>query len=186
MLPALAFFLASGADYLFQKSKLLLLILLPILIFSFSSFYHELHQHYPNDQFESWGYAYQDIFTNLPDHQRFLISNTDYNLLTPHIFYQKIDPLYLQDPNFTDQPQENIYQDFSGYQSSPNNYLITNWNGDTLEQVKNKTQTGDLILLKQLKDIPGDMDLSNLESFKLIRQVKDPYQNFLYQLILKE
>ena len=186
MLPALAFFLASGAEYLFHKDKIILLALLPIFTFSFFSFYHELHQHYPKDQFESWGFAYQDIFTNLPEHQRFLISNTDYNLLTPHVFYQKISPLYLQDANFTDQPQDNIYQDFTGYQTSPNNYLITNWNGDTLNQVKDKAQTGDLILLKQLKDIPGDMDLANLESFQLIKQVRDPYQNLLYQVILKK
>jgi 4-amino-4-deoxy-L-arabinose transferase-like glycosyltransferase len=186
MLPALAYFLATGADYLYQKSKILSLLLLLVTVFYFSSFLHELNNHYPKDQFESWGYGYQDIFTNLPDYNRFLISNTEYNLLTPHAFYQKIDPHYFQDPSFSDQPQDNILEDFTGYQSSPVSYLITNWNGDTLEQVKNKTHSGDLILLKQIKDIPGNMELSNFENFEIVKQVRDPYQNLLYQLILKK
>ncbi len=186
MLPALAYFLAVGANYLYYKNKILIFTIFLVSLFSFSSFLHELHQHYPKDQFQSWGYAYKEIFSNLPKHQRFLISNTDYDLLIPHAFYQKIDPRYFQNSSFSDQPQNNIYQDFTGYQTSPNNYLITNWNGDTLKQVESKIQPGDLILLKQLKDIPGDMDLSSLESFELIRQVRDPYQNLLYQLILKK
>lgn len=186
ILPALAYFLGLSLYSLLQRSKLAFLLITTLSIFSFSSFFHELHQHYPKDSFESWGYGYQELFSNLPQHQRLFISNTNYDLLSPYVFYQKVDPRLLQDPEFTDQPQDNIISNFTDYTLGQDNYFITNWQGDTLQNIKDFAQSGDLFILRQLKDIPGDMNLSDLENFQLINQIRDPYQNLLYQVILKQ
>ncbi|GEM_PF-6366736 len=176
----LSFFFGCALDFIFLKFKIIFIVFCLFFIYSCFSFYHEYQTHYLTNQYQSWGYGYQQLFSNLPNHQRLFVSNLNYDLVTPFVFYQKHSNQILND-----QSTENIFQDFSGFKIN-STYFITNWKGNTLDQIKNFAQPNDLFILKQLKDIPGDMDLANFDGFKLINQIKDPHQTLLYQVILKE
>lgn len=183
LLPAISYFLGKGADYLFAKYKAILFFIVILFLYFLASFLHEYHIHYPTDQYQSWGYGYQELFSSLPNTQnRVFISNPNYNLLNPYIFYKKIDPKIYQ-RNFIDQPSP--IDSVLGYQLVKA-YFITDWKGDTLKKIEDLAKNGDIFVLTQLKDIPGDMILDKLSGFTLQKVIYNPLGQPIYQIIQKQ
>lgn len=184
VIPAIVYLYSLAFSTLWSKSKTISYLFLIALIFCFLSFLHEYRTHYPKDHYQSWGYGYQEVFQNedLKNYPLY-ISNPNYNLLNPYLFYQKPDLRILQS-GFIDQPKL-LTDGLEGYELDRTRFII-NWHGDTLETIKNIAKPGDIFVLTQLKDIPGDMILDKFTGFNLINVIKTPLDQPLYQIIQKQ
>lgn len=183
LLPAIAYFLGKGVDFLYARYKTILIIISMFFIYYLASFLHEYSAHYSTDQYQSWGYGYQQLFESIPNTEADIyISNPNYDLLKPYLFYKKIDPKLYQN-NFTDQPT--AINSLLGY-SLDKAHFITDWKGDTLKKIADTANSGDIFVLTQLKDIPGDMILDNLTGFTLQKVILNPFGQPIYQIIQKQ
>lgn len=174
ILPPLVFFTAQGL----RKRPIFLIFLIPGLVL----FFHQYFVHYPKDNFESWNYGQKHLFsTSPPNPNRVFVSNTNFDSLNPYIFYQHLDPRLTQNPLFSDTGQNGFYLD-------PNTYLVNDWqNPDVINQVIKMAQPNDVFFLLQLKDIPGDWNLTQnpLPGFKTLNTVYLPNQQIFGQVIQK-
>jgi hypothetical protein len=191
MLPALTFFIGSGLNFLFTSkkifSKIIIIILSGLLIFELSFYSHEYFNRYPKEYFKNWNYGYQELFSSLlvTPANRIFISNTNYNSLLPYLFYTQLKPNGL---NLNDLEKTNIYQDMNGFQISNNTFFINNWHTKNIfDKLTQIGQRGDIFLLFQLNEIPGDMDFSqkSVPGFKTIKTVYNPNHTILGQVIQK-
>ena len=190
MTVPLAFFSALGLHQVLSSknifARLFILISSVLLFVQVCGYTHEYFTHYPQDSFEVWNYGYQELFESIPQTgNTIFISNAKYNSLLPFSFYQKykLNHGYLDDLN-----TDNIYNDLSGFKLSQNIYFINNWqSSDIFKKISQISQSGDVLLLFQGNDIPGDMDLSqeSIPGFSTIKTVYNPNQTILGQVIQK-
>ena len=192
MILPLSYFIGLGLFKIFNSKNILTrlfgLIMCFTLLFEICLFSHEYFIHYPKDSFEVWNYGYQELFQSIPQNSsRIFISNAHYNSLLPFVFYQN----YQLQPNqvLNDLEQPSIFKNMSGFQLDSKTYFINNWQGqnDTLKKINEFAQSGDLFILFQLKDVPGDMDFSQkpILGFKTIKTVYQPNHTILGQIIQK-
>ncbi len=192
MLLPISYYIGLGLFQLLSSrkvSKIFASFLLFTLIFEIFGYSHEYLVHYPKDSFEVWNYGYQEIFNNIPDNSnRVFISNAHYNSLLPFVFYQKYN--LLPNQNLNDQDQPNIFKDMSGFQLDQKTYFINNWQSqnDTLKKIGLFANSGDTFVLFQLKDIPGDFNLSKnpIVGFTTIKTIYQPNNTILAQIIQKQ
>jgi len=190
MTTPLAYFSALGITKILKYknifSKFLIFSTSILLILEICGYTHEYFVHYPKDSFEVWNYGYKQLFQSIPKStQNIFISNAKYNSLLPYTFYQKH---YLQNNFLNDSNQSNVFLDMSGFNLNSNTFFINDFNGQShLDKIKEIAQTGDIFLLFQGYDIPGDMDFSKepLEGFQTINTVYNPNQTILGQVIQK-
>lgn len=188
MLPPLSFFIGQGIANLYSSSKIfskiLLAIISLILFFEISFYSHEYFNRYPKDSFEYWNYGYKEIMSNIPKNYNHLyVSNTKYNSLLPFVFYQNKLNTPLQDKS-----QNKIINDYNGFNLDQNIYFIDNWgDADVLNQINKYSQTNDVFILFQGREIPGDMDFTQkpLDGFKTINTVYFPNKIIFAQIIQK-
>ena len=190
MTVPLAYFTALGLQHILSYknivSRLFIFSSSIVLIFQIFSFSHEYFIHYPKDSFEVWNYGYKELFESIPKTAKNIyISNAKYNSLLPFSFYQKYSTNngFLDDKN-----QENVISNFSGFNLNQNIFFINNFKEiDHLNAVNQIAQSGDVFLLFQGYDIPGDMDFSknSLNGYKTIKTVYNPNDTVLGQIIQK-
>ena len=190
MTVPLAYFTALGIQYILNYKNIISRIFIfgcsIILLFQIVSYSHEYFVHYPKDSFEVWNYGYKELFSSIPaTSNKVYISNALYNSLLPYSFYQKYSTNnnYLNDSN-----QENIISNFSGFSLNQSVYFINDFKeSDHLRAINNIAQTGNIFLLFQGYDIPGDMDFTvkSLDGYKTIKTVFNPNNTILGQVIQK-
>jgi 4-amino-4-deoxy-L-arabinose transferase-like glycosyltransferase len=186
----LAYFSALGIFNIIKNnnifSKFLLFLSFLLLFIQIIGFTHEYFIHYPKDSFEVWNYGYKELFQSIPETTKnIFISNAKYNSLLPFSFYQQRS---LDNGFLNDTPQKNINNNFSGFYSNSTTFFITDFNqADHLDKINQIAQTGDIFLLFQDYDIPGDMNFSlkPLAGFKTITTIYNPNQTILGQVIQK-
>lgn len=190
MIVPLSYFTALGLQKSFLLKniliKLFLFILSLFLIIQIIGYSHEYFIHYPKDSFEVWNYGYKELFQNIPKtNKNIYISNALYNSLLPFTFYQKYSTNngFLDDNNIN-----NIISGLSGFKLYKNIFFINDYKqNDHLYAVNQIAQPGDIFLLFQGFDIPGDMDFTKkyLNGFKTIKTVYNPNNTILAQIIQK-
>lgn len=192
MLLPLSYYIGLGIFQLLSSKKIVKIFasfLLFTLIFEIFGYSHEYFVHYPKDSFEVWNYGYQEIFKNIPNNSnRVFVSNAHYNSLLPFVFYQKYH--LLPNQNLNDQDQPNIFKDMSGFKLDQKNYFINNWKSqnDTLKKISLFAVPGDTFVLFQLKDIPGNYNLTKnpIPGFTTIKTIHQPNDTILAQIIQKK
>ncbi len=190
MVAPLTYFVSLGVAKLINNKHLLarlsIIPLFLVLSFQMVGYYHEYFVHYPKDSFESWNRGYKELFSSLPKtSNNIYISNAKYNSLLPFTFYQKYSTIsgFLSDNN-----QANVVYNFSGFNLNQNIYFINDYNqNDHLNAINQVSQSGDIFLLFQLNDIPGDMDFTKNEynGYQTIKTVYNPNNTILGQIIQK-
>jgi hypothetical protein len=156
------------------------------MVLQISGYTHEYFVHYPKDSFEVWNYGYKQLFQSIPKtNKNTFISNAKYNSILPFTFYQK----YSTTNGFlNDSEQKDVFNNLSGFKINQNLIFVNNFKqNDHLNAINQIAQTGDVFLLFQGYDIPGDMDFSlkPLEGFKTITTVYNPNQTILGQVVQK-
>lgn len=196
MLPPLAFFIGQGITNLISSpkimNKLLLVLLSGLLIFEVSFYHHEYFNRYPKENFKIWNYGYKEIFTSLSQqsYNRLLISNSNYNSLLPYLFYNRISPTAV---TIDDHEKKNLITNMPGFQISNNVYFINNWEhiinyyNEIFNKLDQVSQSGDVLVLFQLNEIPGDIDLSREPrgGYQTIKTIYNPDKTILAQIIKK-
>ncbi len=186
----LAYFSALGLVQILNFknffSQILILSSFIFLLIQIFGYTHEYFIHYPKDSFEVWNYGYKELFQSLPLTQKnIFISNAKYNSLLPFVFYQK----YSLDNEFlNDIEQENIFSNLSGFKINSKTFFINDFKQpDHLDKLNQIATSGDIFLLFQGHDIPGDMDFSKnpINGFKTIKTVYQPNHTILGQVIEK-
>lgn len=177
-LPPLIFYTALGLSSL---SKFLILSSFILLGFNLSLYLHQYFLHFPLDQFASWNYGQKYLYsTPIPSNTKVFVSNSNYDSLNPFIFYQNINPQLTQSPQFTDN-QKN-------FQLGSNITFISDWQtNDTIAHLQQIANSTDIFFLLQLKDIPGDWNLTKdpLPGFKTLNTVYLPDHQIYGQVIQK-
>lgn len=188
LLPPLSYFSAQGILYLKKNFKSVFFVFLLLFSHYLINFTHEYFVHYPKESFEYWQYGQEQLFSSLPQNApRYFISNTTYSSLKPYIFFQNSSPFLTQKPSFTDQ-EKTLDLDLLGFMLDDHLFFINNWqSNDPLAKISTFAQSGDVFLLYQLKDIPGDWDFTKtpLSNFKTIKTVYNPNQSIFGQIIQK-
>lgn len=187
ILPPLIFFISLGFLKLNKYIKAPILIL---IFTSFGIFIHEYFIHYPKQYFEQWQFGYKDLFqTNLSSGNQIFVSNTNYTGLPHFLFYQKYSPQKLISSNISDREIKNILPGLSGFKLNDQTYFINNWqeSESTLAKIQQTAQAKNIFVLFQLKDIPGDwnLSLSPLTGFKTLKTVFNPNGSIFGQIIQK-
>lgn len=195
MLPPLAYFIGQGISILFSSkiiSKIFLVIISFVFIFEVSFYHHEYFYKYPKQNFKPWDYGYKEIFTSLSQvlHNRLLISNSNFNSLLPYLFYNHIPPTLV---NLNDHENKNIIADLPGFQISNNVYFINNWQhvinyyNEIFNKLDQISQTDDVLVLFQLNEIPGDIDLFQKprDGYQTIKTIYNPDKTILAQILKK-
>lgn len=184
----LAFFTAYGFSLLILF-KIVKLILLVSLVWEITSFAHEYFIHYPKDSARLWNYGYDETFTGLSQikFNRLFISNTNYNSLLPYLFYNQVSPASIA---LDDHEKANIYSDLPGFKISDTVFFINNWqhHHEIFQKINQLALPGDVFVLFQLNEIPGDMDLlkTPIDAFKTLKAVYNPDGSLLSQVIQKQ
>jgi len=188
MTVPLAFFIASGLDFLKKYQPIFILLSLALVI-ELSLFAHEYFVHYPKDTAQLWNHGYQELFSTIESNPsgRLFISNSYYNSLLPYLFYNQILPNSIQ---LDDHEHLNIIEDMPGFKISDSIYFINDWrhHNDIFQKISQFATPGDTFLLFQLKEIPGNMDLSvdPLKGYQSIKTVYNPDRTILGQIIQKQ
>ncbi len=184
MIVPITYFIAVGLTLLNKHIRFSIFSLTAIsLIF----FLHNYYVHYPNRNFASWQYGYDQMFsTTIPFNSQVFISNTNFESLPRFAFYQNTPPEALQ--TMSDQEVTNSYADFSGFNLNTQTHFINDWkSADVLHKISTTGNSGDYFFLLQLKDIPGDMDFtkSPLAGFTTIKTVYYPNNLIMGQVLKK-
>ena len=195
MIPPLAYFIGQGIQFLYSSkiiSKIFLIIISLVFIFETCFYYHEYFYKYPKQSFKSWDYGYKEIFTSLSkeSYNRLLISNSNFNSLLPYLFYNHISPTSVI---LNDNENKNIVADLPGFKISNNVYFINNWQhvinyyNEIFNKLDQVSQTNDVLVLFQLNEIPGDIDLSQKprEGYQTIKTIYNPNKTILAQILKK-
>ncbi len=167
-------------------SRIFIFISTILFLIQIIGFTHEYFVHYPKSSFESWNYGYKELFKSIPKTKNnIFISNAKYNSLLPFVFYQNflINNHYLNDSE-----KENIYSNFNGFKLEENIYFINDFKeDDRLKTINETASPGDVFVMFQKNDIPGDMDFSKkpLNGFKTIITIYNPNNTILAQIIQK-
>ena len=180
----ISYFISLGINKTISAkySKLIFFSLTITLIIEVSLYSHEYFVHYPKDSFLVWNRGYQEIFQNIPpNYNRLFVSNAKYNSLLPFLFYQKYSPFQFINSQVKD----------SGDTFNLNHRItfINHWeNIDHLQEISQNSLTGDVFVLFQGNDIPGDMDFSKnqLTGFNTIKTIFNPNQTIFAQIIQKQ
>jgi len=185
MVFPLCYFIGLG----FQKLSKITRFIILFLSFIFSALYfHQYFIHYPQAYFSSWQYGYQQLFSHPPSAaNRIFVSNTKYESLPRFVFYQNITPQLTQ--KTSDQERKNIIYDLSGFPLGDNTYFVNSWHAtDVLQKINLIAQPNDVFYLLQLKDIPGDMNLTRtpLSGFNTLNTVYYPNGQIMGQVIQKQ
>lgn len=184
----LAFFIGHGFNIL-QRSKIFLVIFLSALFIEISFFTHEYFVHYPKNNARLWNYGYSEIFSNLElkQNNRLFISNSYYNSLLPYLFYNQILPNSIA---LDDHEKQNIFSDMPGFKISDSIFFINNWQhqNDIFAKLNQFARSGDIFVLFQLNEIPGNMDLivDPLDGYQTLKTVYNPDRTILSQVIQKQ
>lgn len=169
LLPPLVFFAAS------QLKK----FYIPLLLINFIFYFHQYFVHFPKDNFDSWNYGQKFLYsTSVPANNHIFVSNSNYDSLNPFIFYQQIDPHLTQSPQFTDTQKM--------FQLGSDVTFVSDWQAhDILAYIQQTASPNDVFFLLQLKDIPGDWDLTKtpLPKFKTLNTVYLPNHQIYGQVI---
>lgn len=195
MLPPLTYFIGQGVVILLSSkiiSKILLIIISFVFAFEISFYYHEYFYKYPKQSFKPWDFGYKEIFTSLSQmsYNRLLISNSNFNSLLPYLFYNHIPPTTV---NLNDHENQNLIADMPGFKISNNIYFINNWQhvinyyNEIFNKLDQVSQTDDVLVLFQLNEIPGDIDLSKKprEGYQTVKTIYNPDQTILAQILKK-
>jgi len=190
MIIPLSYFSAFGFQKIVNNknifSNILIISTISLLIFELVSYSHEYFVHYPKDSFENWNYGYKELFGSIPKtNKNIFISNTKYNSLLPFVFYQKY---YINNEYLSDKEIGNIYKNFSGFKLNSNVFFINDFkDNDKLSIINNISNSGEIFVLFQKNDIPGDMDFTKnpLSQFRTIKTVYNPNKTILGQIIQK-
>lgn len=192
MTVPLAYFTALGLQQILSYkniiSRLFVFGCSIILIFQIVGYGHEYFIHYPKDSFEVWNHGYKELFTDLSklNYNRLFISNSKYNSLLPYLFYNQIVP---SSTKLDDNEKQNVYENMLGFNISNTVFFLSDWkhNNEIFRKIDNFSVSYDVFVLFQLKEIPGDMDLSknSLEGFKTIKTIYNPDKTILGQVIQK-
>lgn len=105
---------ASGILTILSKltNKQLALVIFPIILISASLLYRSMFILLPNERYSNWLYGYDQLFSFLTKSDIPAVVDADKPVYILYLFYQKIDPLYVQ----------------SLSKVSPSNYYLqTNW-----------------------------------------------------------
>ncbi len=185
MVFPLSYFIALGLESL---SPILRKAMIIISALFFAMYLHEYFVHYPKAHFSHWQYGYHQLFVHQPTNAtRVFVSNTKYESLERFAFFQQIDPRIIQQSS--DLEKENIIGNLPGFKIEPNIFFINHWpSTDSLNEINNIAQTGDVFYLLQGKDIPGDMDLTKqpLKGYRTIDTVYYPNGQIMGQVIEKQ
>jgi hypothetical protein len=193
MILPLSYFIGLGITKILNLKKLfkniIIFVLSLTLIIEICLYSHEYFVHYSKDSFEVWNWGYQEIFQNIPaSSNRIFISNTNYNSLLPFLFYSQYSPK--KENALSDTEKPNIINDLSGFQLSSNIYFVNNWQSqnDIFKKITQFAQKGDTFVLFQLKEIPGDFNLSKtpILGFSTIKTIFNPNHTILAQIIQKQ
>ncbi|MCL4383968.1 hypothetical protein M1116_00780, partial [Patescibacteria group bacterium] len=187
ILPALFYFIAKGIFTL--KPKFLTTILLLLFSFHFFSFLHEYFVHYPKEYFLQWNYGYDQLYSIPTSNHRVFVDDSNFNATLPFLFYQHISPLLVHTAVFSDQTFPNIFNKFDGFRLSQSVFFINDWHSSQpLDEISSFAQSGDIFFLLQLKDIPGDWDLSlhPIPGFSTLKTVYFPNHTIFGQVIQKQ
>ncbi len=186
MLPPLIFFTTIGLQSLNFKT---LALLTPLIFMNFTLYLHQYFVHLPKINFSSWNYGQKYLYsTPIPPSSPVYVSNTNFDSLNSYIFYQHQNSQLTQDPSFSDVEQANVIDNLPGFKLNPNTYFINNWQTpDTLNLIQQTAKKGNIYFLLQLKDIPGDWDLtkSPLPGFVTLNTVYLPNHQIYGQVIQK-
>lgn len=186
LLIPLSYLIALGLTKISKKLQYLIFILCAIsLIF----YFHE-YNHYWQENYRSLNGNYDQLFSHLPkDCSRYFISNSNYVSLPFFLYYQNYNPKQFLKEFKSDQEQANIYADMSGFSLNNKIFFINNWhdNGDNFKKINTFAQANDCFLLFQLKEIPGDWNLSAnpLDGYKTLYSAKEPNMQLFGQIIQK-
>jgi len=195
MLPPLVYFIGQGITILFSSkliSKIIFIIISLAFVFEVSFYSHEYFYKYPKENFKPWDYGYKEIFTSLSQmsYNRLLISNSNFNSLLPYLFYNRISPTVA---NLNDHENKNLIADMPGFSISNDIYFINNWKhvinyyNEIFNKLDQVSQTDDILVLFQLNEIPGDIDLSQKprEGYQTIKTIYNPDKTILAQILKK-
>ena len=188
VLPALIFFTTIGFFQLQKNIKYLVLISFGFYIILFS---HEYFTHYPKESAQNYNFGYKSLIESLPkNYNRLFISNSNYISLPQYLFYTKHSPAIFQKELKTDQEVKNIFLDMDGFRLNDKVYFINNWhqNNDIFTKIETFAKSGDVFLLFQKNEIPGDWDLSlnSKENYSTIKTIKLPNYQLFGQIIQKQ
>lgn len=188
VLPALIFFTTIG---FFQLQKSIKYLILISFVFYVILFNHEYFTHYPKESAQNYNYGYKNLIESLPkNYNRLFISNSNYISLPQYLFYTQYSPKTFQQELKTDQEIKNIFLDMDGFKLNNKAYFINNWhsNNDIFSKLETFAKSGDVFLLFQKNEIPGDWDLSidPKNDYETIKTIKFPNYQLFGQIIQKK
>lgn len=188
-IPVSFFISLSISKILGSKYSLFkIFIVIIFLVLEISIYTHEYFVHYPKDNPTIWNKGYKELFTDLSNlnYHNLYISNSKYNSLLPYLFYNQIIPTSI---NLDDHEKQNIVQNIPGFKISDSIFFLNDWKHDNeiYQKIDSISSSGDVFVLFQLKEIPGDMDLSKdpLTNYKTIKTIYNPDNSILGQVIQK-
>lgn len=191
MLPPLVIITALGlkkAYSLLNKKilKLSLFLFFLILALSSSAYWYRYSAHYKLESARHWHFGYQEIGQKLSplvdSANRIFINNTYEPSLLKVAFFTQYPPVKFQADFTTDIPEENIVKGFDGFKLGNKFYFGKARNLDDLYKLLNP---GDIYLVAQGQEVPGDWDWSKEPpaELKTIEHTKDVFGNPLLYLI---
>lgn len=187
LFPPLCFFIAQGI--VFFKKFFVLIILLCSFV-NLTLYFHEYFIHFPKENFENWQFGYKELIQSVPrQYNRLFVSNANYVSLPQFLFYSKYSPKDFLVNFHGDTEIKNFYSDLNGFNLDSKILFVNNWNSeDKLQEINKIAQKGDVFVLFQLKDIPGDWNFEKnpLEGFNTIKVVNFPNSLIFGQVIQKK
>lgn len=156
------------------------------LILNISAYWYRYSAHYKLESARHWHFGYQEIGQKLSplvdSSNRIFINNTYEPSLLKVAFFTQYPPVKFQKDFTTDIPEENIVKGFNGFKMGNKFYFGNARNLDDLYKLLNQ---GDIYLVAQGQEVPGDWDWSKEPptELKTLEHVKDVFGNPLLYLI---
>lgn len=187
MLPALIFYISIGFINLQKNIKYFVLLFFGAYLVLYG---HEYFVHFPKESAKNYNFGYKSLMQSLPkNYNRLFISNSNFISLPQYLFYTQYSPKTLQQYFKTDEETKNIFFDMDGFKFSENIFLVNNWhhNNEIFNKIQPFVQSGDVFMLFQKNEIPGDWDFSinPKDDFKTIKAVRLPDMQLFGQVIQK-
>lgn len=192
MTVPLAIIVGSGAFWIFSKSKIALVGVFIIWLYTFcqAGFYYA--KIYPIESWRWWGVGYKDSMQNVAnlagDYSRVFINNTYEPALMRFLFWTKYDPAKFHKVFIIDQSQENIVSGYDGF-SLDGKYFFGAFNDNArVNGISNLLMPNSLYLISQRDDVSGDWDWQKTPpagvSVKSV--INNPYGQRLFYLVSKK
>jgi len=192
MLPPLVIISALGVNYFFKlvknipKWNLLMGVFVIAVTVNIIAYIHRYSAHYKFESARHWHHGYQEITSKLVSHldsaNRVFINNTYEPSLLKIAFFSKYPPKKFQQDFITDIPEENIVKGLDGFKLGEKFYF---GKARSLDDLFKLLEPGDIYLVVQGQEVPGDWDWSKEppENLKILNHTKDVFGKPLFYLV---